>query len=289
MPEKCLICSNDLANAPKLPGLLKCGQCNFITADLEVSDEKLKALYSHDYFHGLEYGNYTRDEKIIRKNFNRRLKTLDKYIDPKSCRLFEIGCAYGFFLNAAKESYSSVSGIDISEDATAYAREKLHVQAKSGDFLKEEKHNQPYDLFCLWDTIEHLNRPDLFIKKISNEINNNGFIAITTADIGSLNAKIKGKKWRQIHPPTHLHYFSFQTLKLLLEKNNFTIIHKSYPGNLMSLDTIFYILMCLKSDHKNVYNFFKKTGLLNIVLYVNLFDTMFVIAQKNLDIPDYRS
>jgi hypothetical protein len=176
--------------------------------------------------------------------------------------------------------FQSASGLDISFEACKYAREHFGVEARFGNFLNEPPPEHPYDICCLWDTIEHIKRPDLYIEKISNEISDNGLIALTTGDIGSLNARIRGKKWRQIHPPTHLHYFSYSTIEKLLEKYNFSIINKIYPGNLMSLDTICYIILVIKSNHPSWYSFLKKSRLLNLVIYINLFDIMFVIARK---------
>ena len=64
-------------------------------------------------------------------------------------------------------------------------------------------------------------------------------IAITTGNIESLNSKIFGENWRLIHPPTHLHYFSYNSIKTLLEKNNFKIIHFEHCGYYRSLKFIF--------------------------------------------------
>ena len=46
-------------------------------------------------------------------------------------------------------------------------------------------------------------------------------LALTTGDIGSVNARLRGHKWRMIHPPTHLHYFSAETMKALLDRHGF--------------------------------------------------------------------
>ena len=53
---------------------------------------------------------------------------------------------------------------------------------------------------------------------------------MTTGDIGSLMARWRGARWRQIHPPTHLHYFSKLTLAQLLERHGFTVAYAGYDG-----------------------------------------------------------
>ncbi len=50
-----------------------------------------------------------------------------------------------------------------------------------------------------------------------------GHLFITTGDIDSFNARLRGAKWRQIHPPTHVNYFSKRTLALMLERLGFRV------------------------------------------------------------------
>lgn len=276
--RKCNICQGKLAAHDKLKGLLCCEQCGFLTADVSISEDELKQLYGKDYFHGEEYGDYTRDRKTIQKNFRRRLLALNRFVEnPEQMKLYEIGCAYGFFLDVARPTYKSVSGIDISSDAALYAQTEMGLEVVSGDYLDT---NASFDVCCMWDTIEHLKHPEKFIEKISSEISPNGIVAITTGDIGSLNARVRGRKWRQIHPPTHLHYFSTKTLTLLLENNGFEVVYKQHVGNWMSLDTIAYIILVFRQNKKKLYDLLKKTKLLNLNAYMNMGDTVFILAKK---------
>src|SRR5262249_20847419 len=78
-----------------------------------------------------------------------------------------------------------------------------------------------FDVVCLWDTIEHLPRPDLFLQKARQLLRPNGRLFLTTGDISSLNARLRGRKWRQIHPPSHLHYFSKDSIAKILRRTGF--------------------------------------------------------------------
>ena len=159
-----------------------------------------------------------------------RLRPVARYVtDPGSKRLFEIGSAYGFFLEVARQHFRSVEGIDISTAAAAYAKEQLGVQVAAGEFLAHRIAG-PVDVVCLWDTIEHLRDPHLYIEKAAAYLRRGGALAVTTGDIGSLMARWRGERWRQIHPPTHLHYFSKLTLAQLLERYGFTIAYAGYDG-----------------------------------------------------------
>ena len=283
MRSDCPICgAEELKEIKKYPGLLQCNICSFITADIDLSENEAEALYGKDYFHGQEYSDYTRDKVIIQKNFSKRVKTLFEYKQESHKRLFEIGCAYGFFLDLVKGEFESSKGVDISADAVNYAVNEVGVNAESGNYLNMDI--EPYDVCCMWDTIEHVKEPERFIEKISSEISSNGLLAITTSDIASLNAKIRGKKWRQIHPPTHLHYFSVATLSRLLKRFGFSVIHVSHPGNLINIETALYIIFALKRGNTALYEkllkIINKLRFLPKNILVNTFDFMYIIAKK---------
>ena len=59
----------------------------------------------------------------------------------------------------------------------------------------------------MWDVIEHLQYPHLYLKKINQIANKNALIAITTGDIKSINAKLLKEKWRLIYPPIQISKF----------------------------------------------------------------------------------
>jgi SAM-dependent methyltransferase len=273
------VCGGAFA-ASALPGLLACGTCSFTTADLTVSDAELLRLYGHDYFAGQEYRDYVAERPLIQRNFKARLDRLLRYVkDPGSKRLFEIGSAYGFFLEVAGEHFRSVEGIDISVDAAAYARNELGVRVSAGEFLTHEV-AAPVDVVCLWDTIEHLRDPDLYIEKAGRHLTPGGVLVLTTGDIGSWIARWRGAQWRQIHPPTHLHYFSKRTLTRLLERQGFTVRYAGYDGMYRSVDMMAYILLNIKQSRPGLYRALKKLGVLNWNLYLNLYDILYMIATK---------
>src|SRR4026207_85593 len=123
----CIVCGSD-DTVPYLRTLLQCSNCNFVFADLNLTDEQFAALYSKNYFFGEEYIDYLTDRKVITKNFELRWNVLRKYVNPQfHQRLFEIGCAYGFFLDLVRNSFNSVEGIDVTSNGIQFAREKLNL------------------------------------------------------------------------------------------------------------------------------------------------------------------
>ena len=275
----CNICkkkniSNTYAN------LLKCNNCMHVFANIDLDDNQIKHLYSEKYFFGDEYINYLEDKKLIEKNANLRFNVIKRYIENKHEKnLLEMGCAYGFFLNLIKHNFKKVSGFDVSKTAVEYAKKNFKLDVFNDD-LKEKKIDNKVDITCAWDVIEHLKDPDIYLKKVNKITNLNGLIAITTGDVGSYNAKFSKKNWRLIHPPSHIHYFSKKSMTAILENNGFEIIYFKHCGYYRSLKFMLMSLTFVNKNLKWLGKVFDIFPILNIGLYLNLYDIMYVIAKK---------
>lgn len=269
----CIIC-NKSEEKKIFKNLTRCEGCGLIYYKTDSDDLRFNDLYQENYFMGEEYLDYKNDKQIIQKNFRCRLKEIKKHINKGT--LFEIGCAYGFFLELAKKHYL-VEGIDITKKPTEYARKRLGLNVKTGNYLDLKQENKK-DIFCMWDTIEHLENPGKFINKISSELKTGGYLFLTTGDIGSMLAKIRGQNWRMIHPPTHLYYFSKKTISELLNKYGFEIIEITHPGVYRSLRQIVFSLFLLKKNKQLITK--KIDNILDIPIYINTFDIMMVTARK---------
>jgi 2-polyprenyl-3-methyl-5-hydroxy-6-metoxy-1,4-benzoquinol methylase len=281
--NNCIVCSGIDKFVPIFHNtLLKCSNCGFITANLNISETELKKIYSENYFKGEEYLNYLADKTAIQKNFLKRLLQIkSKFKNHIVSNALEIGCAYGFFAEVFSKIFpgSSYTGIDIVEEAIVYGREKLKQNLYLSDYLSYPMKTQYSDVF-MWDVIEHLREPQKVIEKISNELITGGKLYITTGDISSLVPKIQKNKWRMIHPPSHLHYFSAATLKNLLSKNGFIMDSVSNPPVYRSIKQIYYSLFLLnKKSRRGLKNIFDRIPE-NWQIPINTDDIMFVTARK---------
>lgn len=281
----CQVCNHSEWKEIYNSTLAKCLNCGFITANLKISSEELKSLYSANYFKGEEYIDYKADKKFLQKNFRKRLKQIERY-HPEITNVLEIGCAYGFFLELITQIYPCTKylGIDVSTDAINYARNQLNQNVQSIDFL-DLKPEQLYSDIFMWDVIEHLPNPSSVVKKASAELKVGGHIYITTGDIDALLPRWQKHKWRLIHPPSHLHYFSRKTLSKMLSDSGFEIVHISYPTIHRSAKQIFFSLFLLNHKIKDSFSFKLKNLLYRCIpnwlsIPINTFDIMFVTARK---------
>lgn len=264
-----------------MAGFAQCAQCGFTTRSDQLPDQHFTDSFGEAYFQGNEYGDYLGDKDSAQVNFRRRLDAVLRYVDaPASRKLFEIGCAYGFFLELTREKFAAVRGIDISEPAIAYARETLGLDAQCGDYLQIDI-AKGYDVFCTWDCIAHLERPDLYLEKVAADIAPNGVLAITTGDAGSLNARMRGRNWRIMKQPTIVHHFSRRNLTQLLERLGFTVVDISYPVIWRTLRAICRGVLGKDYMRNPLVRMLNSVGLLEMNVPLNLYDLMLVVAKKN--------
>lgn len=273
----CVCCGASRAT-PLYAGLLRCDTCTHVWWQGDVAGDVLERLYSARYFAGGEYADYVADRSLMERNFADRLATLKQFRDPsRHTRLLEIGCAYGFFLNQARSLFATVEGIDISEAATRYARDELKLSVTRGDLGSGILPPREFDVICAWDTLEHLPRPDLSLEAAGKRLARGGLLALTTGDIGSLNARVRRSKWRLIHPPTHLHYFTRLSLTHLLTRIGFDVAYVGYCGFHRSIGAIVSAVLKAQPEPGRLWRWLARRP-----VYLNLFDIMCVIAVKRI-------
>jgi 2-polyprenyl-3-methyl-5-hydroxy-6-metoxy-1,4-benzoquinol methylase len=282
MIDACTICGGTSFEVPVLGPLARCRTCAYVflprTPDLPG---QIEALYAGEYFTGAEFGDYASQHPTFARNFRAYLDRMRR-AGATGGRLLEVGCAYGFFLEQAQRSFDA-TGIDVNEPAIAAAR-ALGVRAEYAEFLSYPVETA-FDVICLWDTIEHLLDPRAYLSRAHAGLRTGGWLFLTTGDIGSAMARLRGAGWRMIHPPSHLNYFSRATMTRLLESVGFDVLPIRSVGTHRDLLNALHLLG-LFSKRPLVR---RTAGHLERLLagripplsfYLNLHDIMFVAARK---------
>ena len=86
MKRTCLVCGGKYRPS-RLPGLLTCEECKFTTANLTLSEEELRQLYTAGYFTGNEYRDYVADRSVIEKQCRLRLRRLLPFVTDARSKL----------------------------------------------------------------------------------------------------------------------------------------------------------------------------------------------------------
>ena len=282
MTLTCGVCDGELFETPVLGTLARCRDCGYVflprTPDLP---RRIADLYAGDYFTGAEFGDYSAQRATFARNFQEYLRRMRQSGATRG-RLLEVGCAYGFFLEQAQGAFDA-RGIDVNEPAIAAAR-ALGVQATAGDFLTCILRD-PFDVVCMWDTIEHLIEPRANLERARDILGDRGQLFLTTGDIGSAMARLRGAQWRMIHPPSHLNYFSRATITRLLDRVGFDVERIGSVGTHRDLLNALHLLGLFSKKRlvKRVASTLERSLAgrgRSISFYLNLHDIMFVSARK---------
>ena len=284
--DACKVCEST-AGYERVHGQLEqCRSCGFITFR-DYTPDALAEIYTDDYFAGKEYPDYVGQQDALRRSMRRHLAQMARY-HPRRGSLLEVGSAYGLFLDEARAEYGEVAGVDICESPTAYAREQLNLNVSCADFLGLDFGARRFDVVCLWDTVEHLSAPEAYLEKAARLLNPGGMVFLTTGDITSFNARLRGANWRQIHPPSHLHYFSRDTIKRLLERLGFKVVGIETASYYHTAYNVFASIRLRGGAAGRVaslaLNLIGERTARRVGVWINLGDIMFVAAR--LEAPD---
>lgn len=237
MDSACQNCGEEVARwRPKFPELHldQCQDCGSLSyhsqGELDAS-----AIYSDEYFHGGEYEDYIGHREVHERNFQRRWAMLEPHL-RRPVKLFEVGCAHGFFVDfARRQGAESVFGTDISREAIAFA------QSHFGPYFEvaSDASRPPFSFNCLvgWDVWEHLESPRDLFERLIQDLEPGGILALTTVDSGAAVARLRGKRWRQIHPPTHLNYPTRRGLSRGLTRLGLRVVRHRYLGYYRALES----------------------------------------------------
>jgi SAM-dependent methyltransferase len=170
----------------------------------------MAAFYDERYFVASDrggYDDYLRDEALHRLNARDRLKRL-RQAGATSGRLLDIGCAAGFFLDEARQAGWEVMGVDCSPWARQQGQERLGltIHASVADAVRSDL--RPFTAVTWFQVLEHVADPGAALREARAALAPEGVIVIETWDRESFVARVAGRHWQQVTPPSVLHLFS---------------------------------------------------------------------------------
>ena len=177
-----------------------------------------KGYFSSEY--KAQYGRtYLEDFQSI-KAASRVRVTIVRELAPSGLDgvVLDIGCAYGPFLDAAKDSGMPGYGVDVSPDAVDYVRRKLRIPALCSAFPKVERRSLPRRISAvtLWYVIEHFKDTDLALRKAASLLPHGGVLAFSTPNGRGISARRSFTRFLENSPADHFTIFSPRGLRKLL-------------------------------------------------------------------------
>ncbi len=197
--------------------IVRCNQCDLIYVDSRDITFDPEELYGAEYFSSdwksfCGYRNYVADRWLHLRNAHAILTVVERALGRPRGRLLDVGCAFGFFLEAARARGWAPLGLDVSVEAVKYGQKELGLSVLLGEIDEGVFESESFDVVSMVGTIEHLPDPMSAVRAAARVLKPGGLLVISTIDVEGVLGYFNWK------PPEHLFYFSFRTLAYLLGK-----------------------------------------------------------------------
>jgi 2-polyprenyl-3-methyl-5-hydroxy-6-metoxy-1,4-benzoquinol methylase len=235
--------------------LKNCNSCKFLFTTPVPDQDAIGKYYASDVYISHTDSNKGVIEQLYQLVRKRTLAGKRKLIASlikreKGC-ILDYGCGTGAFLNEMKLNGWQTYGIE--PDAGARAKAEQLIGNAVG--LPSELLNLTtgtYDVVTMWHVLEHVHDLNGTIKEVKRLLKPEGKLFVAVPNHQSFDAQHYGSFWAAYDVPRHLHHFSPDTMKSLMERHGLKIVVKKG----MWFDS-FYVSMLSEKYKAGKINYFK--------------------------------
>jgi SAM-dependent methyltransferase len=165
---------------------------------------------------------YLSEEEGRRATARRLVELIRRHVPAGD--LLDVGCGHGLLLDEARRSGYSVTGLELSDSARAYATDVLglDVRDETIERFADGEAAGRFQAIVLADVIEHLEDPLGALDACERLLAPGGALCMITPDPSSAAARLAGPRWWG-YIPAHTYLFPRQTLRELLESRGLVI------------------------------------------------------------------
>jgi SAM-dependent methyltransferase/spore coat polysaccharide biosynthesis predicted glycosyltransferase SpsG len=141
--------------------------------------------------------------------------------------VLDVGCAYGPFLAAARDSGLEPYGVDVAGAAIDHVVERLGIRAARGDILTLDPERalgrRVFDLVTLWYVVEHFAHLDLLLARLSSFVEPGGVLALGTPHGAGVSAKRATDSFYRVSPRDHFTVWDRASARRVLGEYGFSV------------------------------------------------------------------
>jgi SAM-dependent methyltransferase len=209
-------------------------------------------------------------EHVRLGNFSRIFERLSRFVPLEALRLLDVGCAYGWFLEAAVSRGMAAVGIEPDPRTAEIARSR-GLDVVQGYFPHCLSGSDTFDVIVFNDTLEHIPDVHAMLAATARAVAPGGFLVLSVPTSSGTLFRIArtmarlgwsgpwGRLWQQAFPSPHVYYFNRANLDSAARVHGFrrvdaegtTVFHPKGLWSRMRFDR-------------------RSSALTNIVLYLGL-------------------
>ena len=165
----------------------------------------------------------------------------------------------------------------------AHYAQRLGLRVHASPFEEADVKPNVFDVVTMWDYLEHSVDPTRDLRKAASLLRQNGLLAISTGDAGSIPAKVFRSRWHLLTPRHHNFLFTRPSLERAFQDAGFDVVLMKYASSRYSLHYLVHKLQTLTDwpALPRLTRRVQRTSFGRRGIPVNLFDIVTVIGRKS--------
>jgi 2-polyprenyl-3-methyl-5-hydroxy-6-metoxy-1,4-benzoquinol methylase len=196
--------------------VVQCASCGLAYVTPRVVSETVVSSYK-----AAEDTTYVEGGAGRATTFAQCARMIERWRRPPG-RLLDVGCASGFFVQAARARGWDAEGIEPCHWLVAWGKEHLHVPLRAGTLAEAGYEDGTFDVVSMWDVLEHVPSPRAQLQECARVLKPGGMLVINYPDFGCPLARLAGRRWWFLLS-NHLYYFTRATMRRYLEATGFVV------------------------------------------------------------------
>ena len=232
----CPLCGSSSVETGSKNGvpLRRCTRCRHRFAGIQPDDGALDAIYGDDYF-TREYGDYHAEARALAARGAAYRRIVERR--RTGGRVLDVGAAAGYVLEGfTADANWTGTGIELNP-AMARAARARGVDVRAGTVESVALAGE-FDAVLLVQVIAHFPHVVETLTRLRERTAPGGVWVIETWDRESAVARLLGRRWHEINPPSVLHWFSRRSLDALLASLGFERVARGRPRKTIGADHV---------------------------------------------------
>lgn len=219
--------------------IYRCRGCGLVAQHRRHDIDEIINLLRSELYLDEAIGPLNIVEKDVQ--FATLIEVMREFGDLAGASVFDVGANTGVFLNCLRPLVGQVAGLEPSAEAASEARSRFGLDVRQGVIADIPLPSAAFDIITMWDVVEHLYDPKGDVARLCHSLRPGGRLFVSTHDIGSLLARISGRRYPMLMYQ-HFYHFTPATLGRLLTDAGLRVLGTRYFFKSWSCAYLFHLI-----------------------------------------------